>query len=186
MFLLALVLASSVVFENEYVVVNKNAAPCAKAETPGCGERVVLVLGPALMGRKMMARGDIVVIPEKDSYTPPSRGDYLEANFKPEHPPVKGPPEQIAPEKNTSLYDGPHLFIFEEKLPPGETRARHSHAQRLIVVLNATKLQQWPDGGAMVMRDQVPDDVHFNQPVIHVVKTVGDKPLRNIVMELKP
>jgi hypothetical protein len=27
--------------------------------------------------------------------------------------------------------------------------------------------------------------VHFNEPVIHVVKDVGARPLRNIVIELK-
>jgi hypothetical protein len=56
----------------------------------------------------------------------------------------------------------------------------------VVVVLNQTRLQQWPDGGTMVFRDQVPDNVHFNEPVIHVVKTVGDQPLRNIVIEFKP
>jgi hypothetical protein len=30
------------------------------------------------------------------------------------------------------------------------------------------------------------DQAAFNQPVIHVVKNVGDKPLRGIVIELKP
>jgi len=84
------------------------------------------------------------------------------------------------------LYDGDHFLVFEEKLAPGETRARHSHSQRVVVVLNETRLQQWPEGGPMVFRNQVPDDVHFNEPVIHKVKTVGEKPLRNIVIEFKP
>ena len=38
----------------------------------------------------------------------------------------------------------------------------------------------------LVFRNQVPDDVHFNEPVTHVVKTAGEKPLRNIVIEFKP
>jgi hypothetical protein len=92
----------------------------------------------------------------------------------------------IQPEKNTLLYDGADFFIFEETLDPGQTRARHSHAQRLVIVLNATRLQQWPDGQPEVFRDQVPDDVHFNRPVVHMVRTVGEKPLRNIVIEFKP
>ena len=108
------------------------------------------------------------------------------ASLKPGHPPVQSPPVMIAPEKNDVLYDGAHLFIFEEKLNSGETRARHSHRQRLVVVLNETRLQQWPDGGLEVFKNQVPDDVHFNEPVIHKVKTIGEKPLRNIVIELKP
>ena len=55
-----------------------------------------------------------------------------------------------------------------------------------LIVLNDTKLQQWPDGQPEVFRTEVPDEVKFNQPVTHVVKTIGDKPLRNIVIELKP
>jgi hypothetical protein len=55
----------------------------------------------------------------------------------------------------------------------------------VVVVINRTRLQQWPDGAPELFRDQVPDDVRFNPPVVHVVKTVGDQPLRNIVIELK-
>ena len=76
--------------------------------------------------------------------------------------------------------------MFEERLPPGETRARHSHSQRVVIVLNDTKLQQWPDGQPEVFRTEVANDVRFNAPVTHIVKTVGDRPLRNIVIELKP
>ena len=39
---------------------------------------------------------------------------------------------------------------------------------------------------AEIFRDQIPDDVRFNPPVVHVVKTVGELPLRNIVIEFKP
>jgi hypothetical protein len=55
-----------------------------------------------------------------------------------------------------------------------------------VVQLNKTRLQQWPDGEAEVLRDIVPDGVASNPPVIHVVKNVGDLPLRGIVIELKP
>jgi hypothetical protein len=134
---------------------------------------------------KAMVRGDIVVFEAGQSYQAPSAGEYLEVNIKPNHPAVQSPPELIAPEKNSLLYDGREFFVFEEKLNPGETRARHSHSQRVVVVLNATRLQQWPEGQPEVFRDQISDNVHFNPPVIHVVKTVGDKPLRNIVIEFK-
>ncbi len=105
---------------------------------------------------------------------------------KRDHPRGARPQAYSPPEKNTLLYDGDDLFIFEEKLAPGDTRARHGHGQRLVVVVNETRLQQWPDGGEMLFKNQVPDDVHFNEPVVHVVKTVGAKPLRNIVIEFKP
>ena len=181
-----LLLLMAVVLDNPYVQVSKNAAPCATAGKPGCGDRVIVALGAVTFRGKQMQRGDIAVFKATESYSPPSGGDYLEVALKPDHPPVKSPPVMIAPEKNTALYDGDRLFIFEEKLNPGETRERHSHRQRVVVVLNETRLQQWPDGGAEVMKNQVPDDVHFNEPVVHVVKDVGANPLRNIVIELKP
>ena len=182
--------ARPVVLENEYVRVSKNVAPCAPAHQAGCGDRVVVALGTVDLvtprGARKMTRGDIAVFGAPDTYTPPAGGDYLEVAFKPSHPPVKSPAVLISPEKNSLLYDGDRFFVFEEKLPPGETRARHSHSQRVVVVLNETRLEQWPEGGPAVFRNQVPDDVHFNEPVTHVVKTVGEKPLRNIVIEFKP
>ena len=182
--------ASPVILENKYVKVSKNAAPCASAGKADCGDRVVVALGTVDLvmprGARKLTRGGIVVFEAQDSYTPPTGGGYLEVAFKPSHPPVKSPAVLIPPERNTLLYDGDRFFVFEEKLPPGQTRARHSHSQRVVVVLNQTRLQQWPEGGPEVFRDQVPDNVHFNEPVTHVVKTVGEKPLRNIVIELKP
>ncbi len=178
--------ATDTVLDNPYVHVTKNAAPCAKAGTPGCGDRVIVALGAVAFHGKQMKRGDLEVFEAGKSYDAPTGHDYLEVTLKPDHPPVKSPPVMIAPEKNTVVYDGPHLFIFEEKLDPGETRARHSHRQRVVVVLNDTRLQQWPDGAPEVFKQQVPDDVHFNEPVVHIAKTVGEKPLRNIVIELKP
>ena len=173
------------VLDNPYVQVNKNAAPCATAK-PSCGDRVIVALGTVTFRGKQMRRGDIAVVGAADSYPAPDGRDFLEVALKPEHPPVKSPPVMIAPEKNSVLYDGDHLFIFEEKLDPAETRGRHSHRQRVVVVVNETRLQQWPDGSPEVFKNQVPDDVHFNEPVVHVVKNVGANPLRNIVIELKP
>lgn len=105
---------------------------------------------------------------------------------KPDHPRGARPQVYSPPEKNTLLYDGDDFFVFEEKLPPRDTRSRHGHGQRLVIVVNETRLQQWPDAGEMLFKNQVADDVYFNEPVVHVVKTVGDTPLRNIVIEFKP
>ena len=187
-FLVAILLLQAVgtVLDNDYVRVSRNASPCAVAGTADCGDRVVVAMGPVQFGAKKMSRGDIIVFKARASYKPPAGGDYLEVAFRPDHPPVKSPTELIPPDKNSLLYDGQRFFVFQENLAPGETRARHSHSQRVVVVLNQTRLQQWPDGGPAIFRDQIPDDVRFNEPVIHVVKTVGDKPLRNIVIEFKP
>jgi hypothetical protein len=88
-------------------------------------------------------------------------------------------------EKNVLRYDGERFVIFEERLEPGETRARHSHNQRVVVQLNRTELRQWPDGEPEILRDIVPDGATFNPPVIHTAKNVGQLPLRGIVIEFK-
>jgi hypothetical protein len=168
---------SPAVLENEHVRVTRNVAPCAKGG-PECAERILVSLGTG------PGRGTIKVIPRSEPYAPPA-GDYLEVAVKPRRPPVKSPSVLIPPDKNSILYDGDEFFIFEEKLDPGDTRARHSHRERVVIVINKTRLQQWPDGAPVLFRDQIPDDVRFNPPVVHVVKTVGDQPLRNIVIEFK-
>jgi hypothetical protein len=166
-----------VVLENEHVRVVRNAAPCASAGA-GCGDRIIVTLGGG------SERGTVRVFERGARYTAP-RGEFLEVTIKPDRPPVKSPSVLIAPDKNSILYDGDEFFIFEERLAPGDTRPRHSHRERVVIVLNKTRLQQWPEGAPELFRDQIPEDVRFNPPVVHVVKTVGDQPLRNIVIEFK-
>jgi hypothetical protein len=192
--------ASPVVLENEHVRVTRNTAPCASPATPACEHRVYVSLGDTKVTLhwefvdkgnrapgdvRSFRRGGVVVLGPRDSYTPPETGDFLEVTIKPKRPPIKSPSVLIPPDKNAILFDRPDFFVFEEKLDPGDTRARHSHRERVVIVLNKTRLQQWPDGAAELLRDQVPDDVRFNPPVVHVVKTVGELPLRNIVIEFK-
>jgi hypothetical protein len=165
-----------VVLENEHVRVTRNAAPCADAGS-GCGDRVVVLLSGAERGAvRVFRRGN------RHAALP---GEYFEVNIKPNRPPIKSPSALIPPDKNSILHEGDDFFVFEEKLDPGDTRTRHSHRERVVIVINKTRLQQWPEGAPEIFRDQVPDDVRFNPPVIHVVKTVGDRPLRNIVIEFK-
>jgi hypothetical protein len=176
--------------ENDYVRITRNAAPCAAASPSVCGERVLVALGPIQFEQygqpRRLERGQVAVFRWNESYTGPMSGLFVEVSIKQDRPRVQTPPVLIPPEKNELLYDGDAFFVFEERLPPGETRARHSHSQRVVIVLNDTKLQQWPDGQPAVFRTEVADEVKFNQPVTHAVKTIGDKPLRNIVIELKP
>jgi hypothetical protein len=181
--------APDIALENAYVRVAKNAAPCADG-APACGERVIVALDElglvASGARTTLARGDVRVFATGEAYEPPAGGRYFEVSFKPNPPPVESPAEMISPDKNVIKHDGERFFIFEERLDVGDTRERHSHSQRVVIQLNATKLQQWPDGQPEVLRDIVPDGVAFNPPVIHTVKNVGELPLRGIVIELKP
>jgi len=181
--------AQAVVLENDYVRVTRDAAPCAAATAPVCGDRVLVALGAIELqsgnGRRTLKRGDIAVFPAGESYQPPTSGNYLEVTLKAQHPPLTAPSEHIPPEKNAVLYDGKRLFIFEERLAVGDMRARHSHRPRVVIQLNRTRLQQWPDGESDIIREIDPDRVTFNPPVIHRVKNVGELPLRGIVIELK-
>jgi len=181
-----LLFQASPAFENEFVQVFKNSAPCASAG-PTCAERIIVALGSVDFNGKKLSRGDIHVFAKGEKYVAPKGGDFLEVVMRPTRPPVKTSPVKIAPDKNTILYDGQRFFIFEEKLPVGDTRERHSHNQRLVVTVNETKLQQWVDGQAdPIFRDSIPDNIGFNQPVVHVTKNIGKNPMRNIVIELKP
>jgi hypothetical protein len=186
--LLTLLQAPPAALDNEFVRVTRNAAVCGEA-AEACQDRILVALGPIDLdgsgGRKKMDRGDIAVFRAGERYRAPN-GQFVEVVLKPGHPAATSPDAQLPPDKNAILYDGRDYFVFEERLDPGDTRARHSHSQRVVIVLNATRLQQWPDGQPALFRDQIPDDVRFNPPVIHVVKTVGERPLRNIVIEFKP
>lgn len=171
--------------DNAHVRVTRNAAPCAAAGD-GCGRRILVALGDVEIPRaerRRLTRGDVVVFPAGQAYAAPAQGDYLEVNIKRGRPPIASPDVILPPDKNTILHQDDDFFIFEEKLDPGDTRARHSHRERVVIVLNETRLQQWPDGAPELLRNQVPDDVRFNPPVVHVVKTIGKRPLRNIVIE---
>jgi hypothetical protein len=190
--LLMLVLQSGTpALENAYVRVTRNGTACASPRLPSCEtHRIIVALSQvdvnSVKGTRRLERGDIVVFGPEEAYVQPVGGAYFEVVMKPDRPPVQSPKQLIPPEKNSIVFDGTDFFVFEERLEPGDTRARHSHNQRVVIQLNPTKLQQWPDGEAEVIRDMRVDQAAFNEPVIHVVKNVGDKPLRGIVIEFKP
>jgi hypothetical protein len=188
-FLLCCLPASALAIDNAWVRVSRDAAPCAVATAPGCGYRVLVALAELDLragdAARRLVRGDVAVFGPGQDYTAPS-GSYFEVAIKPGHPPALGPAEIIAAEKNAPLYDGEDFFVFEERLAPGDTRARHSHSQRVVIQLNKTRLQQWPDGAPELFVETVPERPSFSAPVIHVVKNVGEVPLRGIVIEFKP
>jgi len=186
--LLAAQTAAAPLPDNAYVRVARNAAPCASAAA-GCGRRILVALGPVQVhaGSRTatLARGEIMVFDPDESYSVDGAA-YVEVAVKHGHPRATRPAGYEPPAKNATLYDGDELFVFEERLAPGDTRPRHGHGQRVVIVVNETRLQQWQDDGKEVFKNQVPDDVHFNEPVAHRVKNVGPRPLRNIVIEFKP
>ena len=189
--LLVTLQAETPALDNDYVRVTRNSAVCASAQTAGCAtDRIIVALSDvdvnSIHGTRRLARGDIAVFGPGESFVPPVGGAYFEVVLKLDRPPVLSPKENIPPEKNAVLHEGERFFVFEERLAPGDTRARHTHSQRVVIQLNPTRLQQWPEGGEEVLRDMRVDQAAFNEPVIHVVKNVGEQPLRGIVIEFKP
>jgi hypothetical protein len=183
--------ADTPALENDYVRVTRNGAHCASAQTPGCAtDRILVALSNvdvnSISGTRRLVRGDIAVFGPAESYVRPVGGSYFEVVLKAGRPAVLSPKENIPPEKNAVLHDGDRFFVFEERLEPGDTRPRHTHSQRVVIQLNPTRLQQWPEGGEEVLRDMRVDQAAFNEPVIHVFKNVGEQPLRGIVIEFKP
>lgn len=177
------------VLDNPWASVHRGASPCADAG-PGCGDRVVVSFGvvevtPDGGAPTLLGYGEVLVLPAGESYRVEG-DDWAEVNVKTNRPPPAGPPETIPAEKNRRLHTGDGYFLFEERLEPGDTRARHSHAARVVLVLGATELQQWPDGADEVFKTQVPGTIKFNPPVIHIVKNIGEAPLRNLVLEFVP
>ena len=175
-------------FENDYVKVSRDEAPCAH-DAPLCRDRVILAMSPLELrsggNSRMMDRGEVAIFKAGDVYEPPTAGTYYEIVVKPKHPPVKCPAERIPPAKNTIRYDGDRFLVYEERLPIGDTRARHSHCQRIEVRVNqGPALRQIIEG-----RDtpqEPPPVVNFREPVIHTVTNVGDMPLWNFILEFKP
>jgi quercetin dioxygenase-like cupin family protein len=176
------------VFENAYVIVSRDAAPCAKA-APSCRDRVVVAMGDLSLGpagsARRMKRGDVAVFKAGESYEPPAGGPYYEVVVKPDHPPVKSPAELIPPAKNAIVHDGERFFVYEERLAVGDTRARHSHSQRIEIRVNqGPLLRQIVEGRDAPL--EPPSVVNFREPVIHTVTNVGDMPLWNFILEFKP
>src|SRR5436190_14081829 len=125
-------MTGSVMLENDYVLVSRNAAPCAQAEPGRCEDRVIIAAGevavrPMGTRAKALMRGQIALFKAGESYEAPL-GPYFEVAIKPGHPPAQAPPETIPPAKNLLRIQNPRFLVYEERLAPGETRPRHSHS----------------------------------------------------------
>jgi hypothetical protein len=183
--------SDSVALDNDYVRVMRNSTVETAAGSGIFGTRVIVALTQLKISskniNKMLDRGEIAVFHPKESYQA-SAGDFFEVAFRKNHPPVKGPDQWFEPVKNKVIYEDEQFRVFEERLAPGDTRERHSHAQRIVVRLNNVQLtdpRYKPDGtpGGGI---QVPNTVKFAEPMVHVVKNLSnDTPLFNIVIEFK-
>jgi hypothetical protein len=110
-----------VALENDYVLVSRNSAPCAAAAPARCEDRVILAMGDLTLrsggADRAMKRGEVAVFKAGESYEARS-GTYFEVSIKPNHPPVKSPPELIPPPNNMMMFKSEKFFIYDEKLEP--------------------------------------------------------------------
>lgn len=178
------------VLENDYVMVSRNMAPCAVATDGKCEDRVILAMGDltlAAAGKKRpLQRAEIAVFGARQSYEIAVGSPFFEIAIKPKHPPIRAPAERITAPANLAVHQGKTFFIYEEILPVGGTRPRHSHAQRVEIRLNngpMLRQQVWRDGK---MAEIEPTIANWREPVIHVVHNIGDLPLRNFILEFIP
>lgn len=179
----------SVALDNAYMRVLRDGAACTLANTPNFGTRIIVALDKIKFksnrGTIKIKRGQIAVFLEDEFYDLPE-GSYFEIALKKEHPPLTKPKEWFEPMKNTIVYENAEFRVFEERLNPGDERALHSHAQRVVVRLNQVQLTDprysigKPGTGI-----QVANTVKFAEPMVHVTKNLSKIPLFNIVIEYK-
>jgi hypothetical protein len=178
------------VLENDYVLVSRNIAPCAIAIDGKCEDRVILAMDDLTLSsagkKRPMKRAEIAVFVSKQSYEIAVGSPFFEIAIKPMHPPFSAPAERIPAAANLALHQGKTFFIYEEILPVGGTRQRHSHAQRVEIRLNngpMLRQQVWRDGKMVEIEPAI---VNWREPVTHVVHNIGDLPLRNFILEFIP
>lgn len=178
------------VLENDYVLVSRNTARCATAMPGKCEDRVILAMGDFTLTvgakKRAMKRAEIAVFGAGESYSIAVGAPFFEIAIKPKHPPVRTPAQLIPATTNLLLHQGKSFFIYEEVLPVGGTRPRHSHAQRVEIRLNSGPMlrqQVWRDGQMVEIEPVI---VNWREPVMHVVHNIGDMPLRNFILEFIP
>lgn len=176
--------------ENDYVLVSRNIAPCAIVSAGKCEDRVILAMGDLTIAsagtKRAMKRAEIAVFGAKESYEVAVGSPFFEIAIKPRHPPISAPAERIPAPANVALHQGKTFFVYEEVLPVGGARPRHSHAQRVEIRLNhgpMLRQQVWRDGKMVELEPVI---VNWREPVIHVVHNIGDQPLRNFILEFIP
>ena len=180
----------SVALENAFMKVLRDGAACTLANTPNFGTRIIVALDKVKFksnrGTIKIKRGQIAVFLENEYYDLP-KGSYFEIALKKDHPPLTKPSEWVEPLKNKIIYENTEFRVFEERLNPGDTRALHSHAQRVVVRLNQVQLTdpRYSPNGKPGTGIQVANTVKFAEPMVHVTKNLSDIPLFNIVIEYK-
>ena len=81
-----LIPASLSTLDNDYVRISQDEAPCASAQAPECGDRVIVALGDIELtadgSTRKLARGDIAVFARDASYSTPVRRQLLRSRHQ--------------------------------------------------------------------------------------------------------
>lgn len=99
--------------------------------------------------------------------------------------------QTISPDVGTRLlFENDRVRVWDLRLEPGESTGLHRHeTDFLYVVIGDGELQSaFPDGTTDPPRQMQDGDVRFREvdgESIHAAVNTGDKPWRNIVVELK-
>lgn len=99
--------------------------------------------------------------------------------------------ETISPDVGTRLlFENDRVRVWDLRLEPGESTGLHRHeTDFLYVVIGDGELQTvFPDGTSDPPRLMQDGEVRFrevNGESVHAALNTGDKPWRNIVVELK-
>lgn len=171
--------------DNEFLAVWKNEAPCGTVPAR-CDGSVLLALSPVRLGDGAMQRGAFQAFAAGTHYAAPAGGDFLAIELKKGRPAGPRPAEARPAPSIAPLQDDPTFFVYIEALAPGETRARHSHGARLLVVLDGAEVAMLDASGAAgPVVKMASDQVTFSPPTVHETKNVGTTSLRNWALEIK-
>ena len=83
------------------------------------------------------------------------------------------------------LLENEHVRVQFHDVKVGETTAMHSHPAYVAYVFNEYTGKAILDDGREVSLSRKPGDVFYNGPVTHQIVNTGNKPIHNLIVELK-
>lgn len=89
------------------------------------------------------------------------------------------------PETQKLVIDNTFVRVFDIRVPPGVTEARHSHPHGVTVALTEYDNETRQDGGQWVRSHTKAGDVKWAEPVTHEARNVGTTEQHVIRIELK-
>jgi hypothetical protein len=89
------------------------------------------------------------------------------------------------PETQKLVIDNMFVRVFDIRVPPGVTEARHSHPHGVTVAMSEYDNETRQDGGQWVRTHTRAGDVKWAEPVTHEARNVGKTEQHVIRIELK-